>query len=492
MPCRRRTKVVRRRSIFAAIAAATVLAAVTGAALAQDTGTSVWSGVYTTAQAERGAAAYVQNCGFCHGANLAGTGEAKPIAGPEFLSSWNGLTMGDLFERTRTTMPLGKPGTLSRETYADVLAYVLKFNGFPAGERDLDRRSEMLASIRIDAFKPTAARAADSASASADAASVAPDPNGAPNPYAVDEAFLKPPPGRTLGSSSGVAVDSRGHIWVADRCGANSCAGSPLDPILEFDATGRFIKGFGAGLFLFPHGLSVDSGDRIWVTDQQSKDGKGAQVFAFDRSGKVLLALGKPGVSAPGPDTFAEPTAVVMATNGTIFVADGHSSGKGPARIVKFDAQGRFIKAWGERGPGVGQLEVPHTLAMDSRGRLFVGDRWNDRIQIYDQDGRLLDSWRQFGRPSGLYIDARDILYAADSESRTPPGYGYHPGWARGIRIGSVRDGRVTAFIPDTAPDPDKAATSGPEGIWVDRQGVIYGARVLQKGVARYVRKPAR
>lgn len=475
------------RTILIAIGAA--LAVMTGAALAQDAGRSVWGGVYTSGQAERGAAAYAENCGFCHGANLAGTGEAKPIAGPEFLSSWNGLTMGDLFDRTRTTMPLGKPGTLSRETYADVLAYVLKFNGFPAGDAELDRRSETLASIRIDAFKPSAARAADRATA--DAASVTRDPNGAPNPYASDAAFLKPPPGRTLGSSSGVAVDGRGHIWVADRCSANSCAGSPLDPILEFDAKGSFIKSFGAGMFLFPHGMSVDSRDRIWVTDQQSSDGKGAQVFAFDRTGKVLLALGKPGVSAPGPDTFAEPTAVVVAPNGTIFVADGHSSGKGPARIVKFDAQGRFLKTWGERGPGPDQLEVPHALAMDSRGRLFVGDRWNNRIQIYDQEGRLLDSWTQFGRPSGLYIDQRDILYAADSESRTPEGYGHHPGWTRGIRIGSARDGRVTAFIPDTAPDPDKAATSGAEGVWADPQGVVYGARVLQKGITRHVRKPA-
>lgn len=477
---------MRLRTIIGALAAGAAALAGAGATLAQDDGGSVWSGVYTAAQAERGAEAYAQNCRVCHGAGLNGTGEAKPLAGPEFLSSWNGLTMGDLFERTRTTMPLAKPGSLTREAYADILAYVLKFNGFPAGERELDRRAEMLAAIRIDAFKPTAARSADRAAA--DAAAVTADPNGAPNPYREDLAFLKPPPGRTLGSSSGVAVDSRGHIWVADRCSANSCAGSALDPILEFDAQGRFVQGFGAGLFLFPHGMSVDAKDRIWVTDQQSGGGKGAQVFAFDRTGKVLMTLGKAGVAVAGPDTFSEPTAVVVAPNGTIFVADGHSNGKGPARIVKFDPQGRFLKAWGERGPGPGQLEVPHTLAMDSKGRLFVGDRWNNRIQIYDQDGKMLDSWSQFGRPSGLYIDARDTLYVADSESRTPEGYGHHPGWTRGIRVGSARDGKVIAFIPDTAPDPDKAATSGPEGIWADRDGVIYGARVLQKGIARYVR----
>ncbi len=477
---------MRLRTILGGLAAGAAMMAVAGATLAQDA-RSVWDGVYTTAQAARGEAAYAQNCGFCHGANLAGTGEAKPLAGPEFLSSWNGLTMGDLFERTRTTMPLERPGTLGREAYADILAYVLKSNGFPAGEVELDRRTEMLAAVRIDAFRPSAAL---TGTASPAAATAAVAPNSQPNPYATDLGFFKPPAGRTLGSSSGVAIDSRGHIWIADRCGANSCAGSSLDPILEFDAQGRFVQGFGAGMFLFPHGMTVDSKDRIWVTDQQSKDGKGAQVFAFDRTGKVMMTLGKPGGGVAGPDTFAEPTAVLVTKDGTIFVADGHSNGKGPARIVKFDAGGRFLKTWGERGPGPGQLEVPHTLGMDSKGRLFVGDRWNDRIQIYDQEGRLLDSWTQFSRPSGLYIDRNDVLYVADSESRTPQGYGHHPGWARGIRVGSARDGMVTAFIPDTEPNPDKTATSGAEGIWADPQGVIYGAQVLQKGVARYVRKP--
>jgi len=132
---------------------------------------------------------------------------------------------------------------------------------------------------------------------------------------------------------------------------------------------------------------------------------------------------------------------------------------------------------------------VPHALAFDSRGRLFVADRWNDRIQIYDQDGKLLDSWTQFGRPSGLYIDKRDIVYSADSESRFPQGYGYHPNWKRGIRIGSARDGKVTAFIPDTFATPDATATSGEEGVWAAKDGTVWGAQVQQRAIVRYVRK---
>ncbi|WP_293905407.1 c-type cytochrome [Phenylobacterium sp.] len=460
---------------------------------AQDGPKSVWDGVYTDAQAERGKAAYTQSCVFCHGPDLAGTGEAKPLAGPEFLSSWNGLSVGELLDRTRTTMPQEHPGSLERSAYADILAYLLKFNGYPAGPTELAQRSEFLTGVRIDAFKPDAlkpaASAADAFATDAFATVADAAPNSQPNPYASDTGFFKLPPGRTMGSSSAVGVDSRGHIWVADRCGANNCAGSPLDPVMEFDGKGNFIKAFGAGMLLFPHGLFIDAHDHIWLTDGHSQAGKGAQVFEFDASGKVLRTLGKAGVSAEGPDTFAEPNAVLVTQGGTIFVADGHTPGRSPQRIVKFDASGKFLKQWGGLGASPGQLEMPHTLAMDSRGRLFVGDRGNNRIQIYDQDGKLLDSWRQFGRPSGIFIDKADVLYVGDSESRAPVGYGHNPGWTRGLRIGSARTGQVTAFIPDTEPNPDKQSTSGAEGITADRHGVVYGAQVLQKAVVRYVRK---
>ena len=450
-------------------------------------GRTVWSGVYTDAQADRGAQAYQANCQSCHGAQLTGQGEAKPLSGAGFLSSWNGLSVGDLFERIRTTMPINAPKSLPRTTYADILAYLLKFNGFPAGAGELPAKAEMLTDIRFDAFH-TAALAASSAQA-ADAEAVPNQaPNAQPDPYAADAAFLKMPPGRVLGSTSAVGVDSRGHIWVADRCGKNSCAGSDLDPILEFDPQGRFVKAFGRGLFLFPHGLFIDRRDHIWVTDVYSSPGKGAQVFEFDRDGHVLLRLGKPGVAVAGQDTFAEPCAVTVAPDGRIYVADGHSEGKDPARIVEFDAGGRFIRQWGERGPAPGQLEVPHAIALDSQGRVFVGDRWNNRIEIFNPDGKLLDVWTQFGRPSSVFIDRHDTLYVGDSEFRERVGYGHHPGWKRGIRVGSARTGKVWAFIPDTSPDPEKEATSGPEGLWSDSAGVVYGAEVGQQAVVRYVK----
>jgi sugar lactone lactonase YvrE len=199
----------------------------------------------------------------------------------------------------------------------------------------------------------------------------------------------------------------------------------------------------------------------------------------------VLLTLGKPGVTGDGPDTFNQPNAVAIAPNGDIFVSDGHNANRGNARVIKFTKDGKFIKQWGGHGSGPGQFECPHTLAFDSQGRLFVGDRANNRIQIFDQDGKFLAEWKQFSRPSGIYIDRNDVIYVTDSESAEGGTYAPHPGWKRGIRVGSARDGKVIAFIPDPAPG---GATSAAEGVAADAQGVIYGAEVGPKDVKKYVK----
>ena len=233
-------------------------------------------------------------------------------------------------------------------------------------------------------------------------------------------------------------------------------------------------------MFLFPHGIAVDKDDNVWITDGQSANGKGFTVVKFNPDGKVLMTLDY---------AFNQPNDVAIAPNGDIFVAEGHTPMMGSAQILKFNKDGKFLKKWGKHGSGPGEFEVPHALAFDSRGRLFVGDRANNRIQIFDQDGKFLDQWKQFSRPSGLYIDKNDILYVTDSESTDKEGYGYNPGWKRGIRIGSAKDGVVTAFIPDplvvTGALP---ATSAAEGVAVDVDGVIYGAEVGSKSLKRYVK----
>jgi sugar lactone lactonase YvrE len=312
-------------------------------------------------------------------------------------------------------------------------------------------------------------------------------PNSQPNPYRTIEHWGQLPEGRTWGSTSAVEIDRDGKsIWVAERCGVNSCAGKTDAPILEFDASGKLLKSFGSGMFLFPHGICVDKDDNIWVTDGQGKEGIGHQVFKFSKDGKVLLTLGKAGVAGDGPDTFNQPNDVAIAPNGDIFVSDGHSPRTGNARVVKFSKDGKFIKEWGKLGIAPGEFNGPHTLAFDSKGRLFVGDRSNNRIQIFTQDGKFIAEWKQFGRPSGIFIDRDDTMYVADSESTDQPGYGYNPGCMRGIRIGSVKDGKVTAFIPDPAP---KGASSAAEGVAVDHQGNVYGAEVGPMDLKKYIKK---
>jgi sugar lactone lactonase YvrE len=314
--------------------------------------------------------------------------------------------------------------------------------------------------------------------------------NSQPNPYSTIENWAKLPDGRTWGSTSAVDIDRDGKtVWVAERCGANSCAGKTDDSILHFDASGKLIKSFGSGMFLFPHGIAVDKDGNVWVTDGQAQGGKGFQVVKFSPEGKVLMTLGKAGGGTEAPESFNQPNDVAIAPNGDIFVAEGHTPMMGTAQILKFTKDGKFIKKWGKHGSGPGEFEVPHALAFDSRGRLFVGDRANNRVQIFDQDGKFIAEWKQFSRPSGLYIDKNDILYVTDSESTDKQGYGYNPGWKRGIRIGSVKDGVVTAFIPDPlVPTGALPATSISEGVAADANGVIYGAEVGSKSLKRYVK----
>ncbi|HEY3741820.1 MAG TPA: peptidyl-alpha-hydroxyglycine alpha-amidating lyase family protein [Bryobacteraceae bacterium] len=312
-------------------------------------------------------------------------------------------------------------------------------------------------------------------------------PNSQPNPYQTIEGWFKLPAGRAWGSSSAIDIAPDGKtVWIAERCGANTCAGSTVDPVLHFDENGRLIKSFGSGMFIFPHGMFVDKQGNVWVTDGQGKNGIGHQVIKFSPDGKVLMRLGKAGVAGDGPDEFNMPSDVIVAPNNDIFVADGHGP-KSNARIVKFDKNGKFIKTWGKQGTGPGEFDQPHGLAFDSKGRLFVADRSNNRIQIFDQNGEFLAEWKQFSRPSGLYIDKHDVLYVADSESKDAEGYGHNPGWQRGIRIGNIKDGKVEFFIPE--PTHGTGPTSGAEGIAVDAAGHIYGAEVLSKSVVRYVKK---
>ena len=328
--------------------------------------------------------------------------------------------------------------------------------------------------------------------------------NDIPNPYTTMEGWAKLHDGRTWGSSSSVDLDPDGvSIWVGERCGANigACTANPdVDPIMKFDPSGTMLISFGAGLINW---IDVDAAGNVWVADGQNNAprgrGRGAgtpppapttlyghQVLKFSPEGELLMTLGIPG-GGRGSGYFFQPNDVYVAPNGNIFVAEGHGNNaqNNPARVLKFNSSGQFLMEWGSMGDGPGEFQQPHALAMDSRGRLFVGDRSNNRIQIFDQDGNFIDMWYQFGRPSGIYIDPNDVLYSADSESGSVnPAHG---DWLRGIRVGSAITGVVDYLIPD--PQPDCRGTCTAEGVVADRNGVIYGAEVGPVGgIKRYSR----
>jgi DNA-binding beta-propeller fold protein YncE len=296
--------------------------------------------------------------------------------------------------------------------------------------------------------------------------------NDLPNPFHAVEDWAKLPSNIEWGQVISVHLDPHGNVWIFHR---------KDPPIVEFDHTGKYIKSFGAGMFVTPHGLTVDREGNIWVTDQDAKNGKGSQAIKFSPDGKVLMTLGKAGVAGPGNDTFSGPCDVAVAANGDIFVADGHG-GETNARVMKFSKDGKFIKAWGKKGSGPSEFDTLHRLAMDSKGRLFVADRGNNRIQIFDPDGNFVAQWHQFGRPSGIFISKDDTLYSVDSQSDDKT----NPGVKRGIRIGSAKDGSVKYLIPDLSTNPAIALA---EGVTSDAKGNIYAAGVSSMGLHLFVKK---
>ncbi len=262
------------------------------------------------------------------------------------------------------------------------------------------------------------------------------------------------------------------------RCFENSCRDRPEDPIVKYDMEGRAIDSWGAGLFNYPHGFHVDSEGNVWATDARGSGPLGHQVFKFSSSGELLMTLGQAGVAGLGTDVFNQPTDVLVLPGGDILVTEGH--GEGNNRVVRFNPEGTFITAWGGTGTGPGEFLVPHAIDMDSQGRIFIGDRSNNRIQLFREDGTFLEEWTQFGRPSGIFIDDDDTIYVADSESWGPD----NPGWKKGIRIGSARDGTVTHFIEDI--ESTTNPHSGAEAVGVDSEGNVYGGVVRRRMLEKH------
>lgn len=331
--------------------------------------------------------------------------------------------------------------------------------------------------------------------------------NAQPNPYQRVEA-PNPPlhlnDGR-WGEMIQVRVGPRENVYVYHRCFkvvlgdpnvapghsdglTANCLGrwSGYPPILKFSPEGEFLAGFGTGLVGRPHGFNVDHEGNMWITDVALiPDEMGGVVHKLNPSGDLVMTLGKPGVVGQDRETFNRPASVAVGENGDIFVADGEGPNN---RIVKFAPDGTYLMEWGNSGSGPGEFSTPHDLAIDSEGRLFVGDRGNSRIQIFNPDGTYVDEWTHFGRPSGIFINrATDTLYATDSTSNS----GTNSGVRRGIYIGSAQTGELQYFIPD--PDlelADQTRISGASGISSSADDtVIYAADVAPWQLRKYVRR---
>ena len=345
-------------------------------------------------------------------------------------------------------------------------------------------------------------------------------PSTLPNPYRLVAdwptlpATMKGPNGRKWGEVIRVHVAANGNIWVFHRCfsdkptGDATCLnrGDANPPILEFTPAGRLIKSFGVGLFAHPHGFTLDTNGNIWTTDTNDAQailgmpvrspqgaGMGQQVLKISPTGKVLMAIGTAGVGGNGPYTFDRPTGVAIAANGDIFVADGHSPNKSnSARVVKYSPEGRFIKTWGRLGSEPGNFREPHDIYVGgSKGYVYVADRQNNRIQVFDQNGAFVAAWKQFGQPSSVYVDTRDNIYvgatyqdASRGESVTGPTTGTND---RAIVIGNAITGELKYLIPDPG-DLSKMTDTGTSasGIAADDQGNIYAADVGLNNLRKY------
>jgi sugar lactone lactonase YvrE len=320
---------------------------------------------------------------------------------------------------------------------------------------------------------------------------------GLPNPAPkVTQNWGELPAGRTWGTSAGVDIDPKdGHVWGYERCGAGTAGGGPVDcennavdPVFKFDRhTGKVLANIGKGVMVTPHGIHVDADGNVWIADfaGNTQGTRGHQVHKFSPKGEKLMSLGVAGKAGNANGEFNQPNDVVVGPDGSIYVSDGHDAqgmvtaqaiAEGikrgaTSRISKFTKDGKFVKSWGSIGMKHGEFRTPHALMFDAKGRLWVADRGNHRLEIFDQDGKYLESRYTFGRISGFFIKGNQV-YAIDSES----GPLNHPNWRNGVRIGPVDEDRVVAFIPPFEREDRLYQGTAGEGIAVDADGNVFAA----------------
>jgi outer membrane protein assembly factor BamB len=257
----------------------------------------------------------------------------------------------------------------------------------------------------------------------------------------------------TMGPASAVAVDSSDRVYVFHR---------GKRPILVFDRDGKFLRSWGDEHLKTPHGLRIDHDNNVWVTDIGNH-----QVLKFSAEGKLLLALGQKGKPGDGPDQFDRPTDVAVAPGGEFYVSDGY----GNSRVLKFSKDGKLLRQWGKKGTGEGEFNLPHAIVLDGKGRVYVGDRENNRVQVFDADGKFLAQWNESGAPYGLFLTGEGRLFVADGRA----------GWVKVLDA----EGKALGRFGEKGTGPGQFDM--PHMLCVDSHGAVYVAEVNGKRVQKFV-----
>lgn len=274
-----------------------------------------------------------------------------------------------------------------------------------------------------------------------------------PGSYRRVDDWARLPAGYHWGTMSAVAVDAHGNVYGFQR-------DDPTSEVIVFNRQGTYLRTWGQGLFPYPHGMRALRDGNIWTTDRQAQ-----LVQKFSPDGTLLFSLGRKGVAGTmeSTDTFNGASDVALAENGDIFVSDGEGQN---TRIVKFSRDGRFLKSWGTKGAAPGQLQTPHAIFIDDRGQVWVADRGNKRLQVFDQEGRFLEEMSQFGTPVSLFIQGDQLYVASPAPENT------------------VTIGRTDGTVVETIEGLD-----APHGIAVDADGAIYVAQSGGKSILKFVKR---
>ncbi len=279
--------------------------------------------------------------------------------------------------------------------------------------------------------------------------------SGPPLPYKVVAGWAKLPKGWNFGETSGVAVDKSDNVWVFNR-------GSR--PVIEFDKNGNMLQAWSDMTIVSSHGIRIDPQGNVWGIDV-----KGHRAIKYDTTGRVQMVLGRSPGKNDSPGDFNEPTNIAFAPNGDFFISDGYVN----SRVIKFNRDGERLSQWGNKGTGDGEFNLVHDVVLDKTGKVYVADRTNERVQIFDGNGKFLGKWTNIGAPWGLdYVERENAIYMCDGVNN------------RVVKLNL--EGQILGVLGGPGKIPGKFDFA--HSIAVDSTGAIYVAEIRNWRVQKFVK----